>query len=225
MRHQLQDAGPLPLEVIENGFDPADFEHPARISHSAEAFADFILAHVGSLNEARNPHALWSALAALRPDDTMPRFRISLIGNVEPAVLMDAERHGLRHRIDVLPYLPHSEAVRRMQRSTMLLLSINRVKGAEGIVTGKLYEYMASGRPVIGIGPVDGDAARVLQVSDAGRMFDFGDASGIADHLRACYDGWAEGSPLHGATRAAADRYSRLEQAGRLARILDQLVT
>ena len=224
MRHQLQRAVPLPIDVIENGFDPTDFDVPSRDDAFEEPGGRFTLAHVGSLNGARNPHALWKAVAALNPHDTMPKFRMVLIGNVEPAVLSDAERFGIGDRIDLMPYLPHSDAVRRMQNSTMLLLSINRVRGAEGIVTGKLYEYVASGRPVIGIGPVTGDAARILDDSGAGRMFDFDDVAALGAHLRKSYDEWAGGSLMAGATEAAAMRYSRREQARKLARLLEQII-
>ena len=224
MKHQLQRTVPLDIDVIENGFDPADFDVPSRDAASEDPDGRFTLAHVGSLNGARNPHALWEAVAALNPHETMPKFRVALIGNVEPAVLSDAERFGLIDRVDLMPYVPHADAVRRMQSSTMLLLSINRVKGAEGIVTGKLYEYVATRRPVIGIGPVTGDAARILHESGAGRMFDFDDAAALAAHLRKSYDEWAAGSALSGATEAAAMHYSRREQAARLAEKLESLI-
>ncbi len=218
---QLQQSGPLPIEVIQNGFDPEDFDAvPTRVPTDR-----FVLVHAGNLNEARNPHALWEALDVLRADETMPALRVVLLGNVEPAILTAAARHGQEGRIDTMPYVPHAEAVRRMRSSTMLLLSINRVKGAEGIATGKVYEYVASGRPVLGIGPVGGDAARVLHESGAGTMYDFDDAEGIAAHLRRTYDTWEAGMPLDGAPAAAAMRYSRREQAGRLAEILSRIRT
>lgn len=219
MKDQFRRSGPLPIEVIENGFDPADLDRAAVPDPPVDRF---ILAHIGNLNESRNPHALWKALAALNPDETMPMFSVIFIGNVEPAVLIASKRYGLEDRVETTPYLPHADALRRMQSSTMLLLSINRVDGAEGIVTGKVYEYVASGRPVIGIGPIDGDAARVVHDSGAGRMFDYEDAAAIASHLRKSYDDWAAGATLQGASHSAAQRYSRREQAAALARLLER---
>ncbi len=210
---------PLPLKVIENGFDPSDFEHV----DATPAPDRFVIGHVGNLNQARNPEALWKALAEIRPQQTMPELRLELTGNVEPAVLDAASAYGLEPLIDTFPYVPHQAAVERMHRATVLLLAINRVEGAEGIATGKLYEYVASGRPVIGIGPPAGDAARVLGETDAGRMFGFDDVAGVHAYLRASYDVWKAGSGLKGAQADRVARYSRREQTRRLAEMLSGL--
>ncbi len=220
MQDQLSRLTDMPLTVIENGFDPADFEGIA----TGTATDEFVLSHVGNLNDARNPKALWEALARLDVEETMPKLRLSFVGNVEPAVLSSAARHGLNERISTMRYIPHADAVKRMKSATMLLLSINRVQGAEGIVTGKVYEYVASRRPVLGIGPTEGDAARVLHDSGAGVLFDFDDAAGIAAHLRRSYDDWASGTPLEGAAEAAMLRYSRREQAAEMAALLDEIL-
>ena len=219
MLSPLSQSGDLPLHVIPNGFDPADFDD-VEASPPADAF---ILSHIGNLNEARNPAALWQALSRLDVAATMPKLRIEFVGNVEPAVLASAERYGFGDRLRLLPYVPHADAVRRMKSATMLLLSINRVRGAEGIVTGKVYEYVASGRPILGIGPPDGDAARVLRDSGAGTLFDFDDAAGIAAWLKNMYEDWEAGRPLPGAAEDAARRYSRRTQAEELAALLGRV--
>ena len=110
-----------------------------------------------------------------------------------------------------------------MREAALLLLCINRVEGAEGIATGKLYEYLASGRPVLALGPADGDAARVLQETDAGRMFDFDDVDGVRAFLRSHYEAWRAGSPIQGASPDQIARYSRRKQARQLAALLSSL--
>lgn len=219
MGRDLLDKAPIPLKVIENGFDPADFEE----DDATPPTDQFVIGHVGNLNKARNPDALWKALAALRSHEAMPELRIALTGNVEPAVVAAAAEYGLDDLIDTFPYVPHAAAIERMRRATVLLLCINRVAGAEGIVTGKLYEYVASGRPVLGIGPPAGDAARVLGEADAGRMFGFDDVDGVHAYLRASYDAWKAGRGLTGATAARAARYSRREQTRMLADVLSSI--
>lgn len=206
-----------PIEVIENGFDPADFER-GDVQVSDERF---VVRHVGNLNAARNPVGLWRALRELEAAETMPDLTLSFVGNVDPVVLETASEFGLGDLIEVEAYVPHDDAVRLMRESTLLLLSVNRVDGAEGIVTGKLYEYVASGRPVLGIGPPRGDAGRVLGESGAGQIFDFDDVEGIRTFMRACYEGWTSGRTLRGATWDRAGWYSRRERARRLGRVLD----
>lgn len=219
MKASMSPRAQCPFEVIENGFDPADF------AVEAEPASDrFVLSHVGNMNVARNPVALWRAMERLRTPERMPELELSLVGNVDPAVLEDARSRGLDVHLARHPYVPHDEAVRHMRQSALLLLSINRVEGAGGITTGKVYEYVASGRPVLGIGPPGGNAADVLQRSGAGRVFDFDDADGIAAALEAHYEAWKAGSPKPGATPESAAPFSRRGQAEQLARHLDLLV-
>ena len=205
-------------EVILNGFDPADFEGKTAVQTD-----HFVLAYIGNLNEARNPVALWKALHALDAVQSMPRLRVRLVGNVDPVVIKAAQDEGLEALIERHPYVPHPEAVAEMQGSALLLLLINRVPGAEGIMTGKLYEYLASGRPVLGIGPPQGDAAQVLKATAAGQMFDYEATEAIAASVQQHYAAWEAGTPASGAKEAALAPYSRLEQTRMLAALLDRM--
>ncbi len=204
------------IQVIPNGFDPADFTNDP-----VEPEPGFTLCYTGNLNEARNPVALWRALAALNAHEKMPDLRIRIVGNVDPAVLASAREYGVGGMVEAAPYAEHARAVRLMQGSTLLLLVINRVPGAGGITTGKLYEYVASGRPVLGIGPVAGDAAAVLRGAKAGCMFDYEDAAGVAELLKRQYHAWRSGAPEQGADEAAAALHSRRNQTRQLAALLD----
>lgn len=231
MARTLRSRYSLPVEVIENGFDPADFRGDV-----SPASDKFVIAHVGNLNAARNPIALWDALLNTLKDAPQNESQsasgsgglnglsIQLTGNVEPAVLATARDRGLESVIEVLPYVPHEQAVERMRRANMLLLCINNVEGAEGIVTGKLYEYLASGRPVLGIGPPNGDAAQIIEGAGAGAMYDFNDAAGVANFVADAFAKWKSGLMPAGATPGDAARYSRRELTGRLASLLDSLV-
>src|SRR5690606_28221700 len=136
MMRALSTLVPRTYHLIPNGYDSADVRPGIPVASDR-----FVLAHVGSLNEARNPGALWEALARLKATTSMPELRVQLIGRVDPMVFADARRHGVESVVDHVPYLNHHEAVDRMQGAALLLLVINRVEGAEGILTGKLFEY------------------------------------------------------------------------------------
>jgi glycosyltransferase involved in cell wall biosynthesis len=215
-----------PVEVVPNGFDPADFEQAGGEGSWREASASgaaapggevFTLAHVGSLYDARDPRALWQALAAL----ALPDVRVRVVGRVGEGVLASAARYGVS--VEVVPYVPHAEAVAEMGAATLLVLSTEPHAGEAGHVTGKAYEYVASGRPVIGLGDPSGDAAALLAETGAGRMFARDDAAGVAGYLRELHALWQAGTPLGGADALAAAPYSRRRQAGRLADLLRTL--
>ncbi|WP_457653656.1 glycosyltransferase family 4 protein [Rhodocaloribacter sp.] len=204
-----------PITVIPNGFDPDDFRETVPVETEA-----FVLAHTGTLSASQNPEALWRLLRTLLDAGGLPALRIRLVGNVDPVVRRSLEAHGLADRTEVIPYVPHDEAVRHMRRAAMLLLSIPRVPDAEGIVTGKVFEYVASGRPVLGVGPLPGDAAALLEETGAGRLFAYDDAEGMAAFVREHYAAWASGRPMGGAMPEAAAPYSRVALTGKLAALL-----
>ena len=206
-------------EVIPNGFDPADFEGSAS-SVSGDAF---VVGHVGNMSRTQNPEALWKALSDLETPSHWPELQFRFTGHVDSTVLSSASASCPGVRLDTLPYVPHRTAIDRMREAALLLLSINRVQGAEAITTGKLYEYLASGRPVLALGPVHGDAARILEETGGGRLFDFEDAAGVRAFLRRHYEAWRAGAPMQGASPDRILRYSRREQAGRLAALLSRL--
>ena len=206
--------------VVENGFSADDFDG----IEEAPSDETFVLAHVGKLYGSRNPTAVWEALARLREADKIPALTVRLIGTVDPAVEQSIQRYGLDPIVERVDFVPHAEALRAMAGSTLLLLVIESFAQADGMITSKLYEYLASGRPVLGVGPPAGDASALLRTHDAGEMvrWDAVDraAAVIADH----YEAWARGTPRSGADRRALRKHSRRHQARRMARVLDTCV-
>ncbi len=205
-----------PVTVLPNGFDPDDFRGTVPVETGA-----FVLAHIGTLSASQNPGALWRALRSLLDAGELPALRLRLVGNVDPVVMRSLEAHGLADRTETIPYVPHDAAVRHMRRAALLLLSIPRVPDAEGIVTGKIFEYAASGRPVLGVGPLPGDAAALLEETGAGRLFAYDDAAGMTAFVREHYAAWASGRPLEGAAPRAAAPYGRAALTEKLAELLE----
>jgi len=202
--------------VVENGFDPNDFE-----SVQPASADDFVLAHVGKLYASRNPTVLWRALAQLRDEGRIPDLRVYLTGSVDPEVRRSIEQQGLSEIVTVEGFVPHEEALRRMARSTLLLLVIEQFAQAKGMITSKLYEYLASGRPVLGVGPSGGDADALLREHDAGAVVDWGDTDRMKEMLATHYDAWEDSHPHSGAAWADIQQHNRVQQARRLADELD----
>ena len=205
--------------VIQNGFDPDDLDHPAPPTPDV-----FTLVHVGSLYGSRNPEALWAAVAALRGRGGLGRLRIRLVGRVDDAVRASLDRHGLTAITDEGGVVTHAEAVAEMAAAGLLFLSIEPVRNADGILTGKLYEYLASGRPVLALGPPGGDAADLLTETGGGRLLDWTDADGIEAALRDAYAAWERGEPQPGAAPDALAPLSRPAQTRELAALVRGLV-
>ena len=207
------------VHAIQNGFDPDDFGGGG----AGERRDVFELTYVGSLYGSRDPEALWRAVAALRARGQADALRIRLVGRVDEAARASLRRHGLGDVVREDGVVSHAEAVAAMRRADLLFLSIEPVPNADGILTGKLYEYLASGRPVLALGPPEGDAARLLAAVGAGAVVAWDDAEAVEARLAEALGAWRRGAPLGGAAPEALAALSRPAQAAELADLVQRL--
>ena len=154
---ELRELGAKEVRVITNGYDPADVPSPPVPVDDA-----FSLVHVGSLTSTRNAPALWNALKACCDADAgfAQRLVLRFVGPVDRSVIDSIEAAGLGDKVERIGSVPHAEAMRHMQRARVLLLLLNDTPNARGILTGKLFEYLSVGRPILAVG--EGDVERVL---------------------------------------------------------------
>lgn len=206
------------IKVITNGFDEDDFK--------VEAYPDpneFSIAHIGSLNKDRNPPVLWQALKELC--DEVEGFReklvIRLVGNTDISVRGELDRLSLTDRADFKDYMPHKEVLKMQKESQVLLLLLNNTPNVLGVVPGKLFEYMASGRPLLAIGPKEGDSARIITESKAGAVCGFEELSSMKEAIHGMFKQYQEGKLQ--VDSEDITRYSRRSVTGQMAEILYKL--
>ena len=209
----LQDAfcarAGRPVALVRNGFDPDDFAGPPPPDEP------FGVLYTGTLYDV--PHALLDAMQRLRVEGLDVPLRI--VGAAPDALRAEAERRGVGDLVRVEPPVPHDRAVALMRASAVLLLTVEAWSYAAGVVPGKTYEYLAAGRPVVGIGPPDGDAAHVLRDA-GGRMLAPDDVDGIAATLRT----YARHREAREPGADVLDRYARPVQAGAVAALVRDAV-
>jgi glycosyltransferase involved in cell wall biosynthesis len=155
--------------VISNGFDIEIKEAEKNLDKK------FSITHIGMMNEDRNPKTLWKVLAELKSEiiGFGENLEIQLIGKLAGVVLVDLESENLSDQINHIDYLPHHEVQDYQRKSQVLLLAVNRVPSAKGIITGKIFEYLVAKRPILAIGPEDGDLAEIIEKSKAGNIVGF----------------------------------------------------
>ena len=160
------------VKVITNGYDVSDIQ-----SGQVELDKKFSISHIGTLNAARNPTTFWKVLSEICAENNAFRndLFIQLVGKVDFSVLEAIEKAGLKEQLLKINYLSHSEAIAKQSSSQVLLLLINQSGNAKGILTGKFFEYLAAKRPILAIGPTDGDVATILRDTNAGKIVDFDD--------------------------------------------------
>lgn len=201
--------------VITNGFDEEDLERIGKIPLTAERFR---ITYVGTMAGSYAPGVLFEAVLKVLAANPAIALELRFVGGEFPEVRKMAEAAGLGGRCTWEGQVPHDEALREMAAAQMLLLVIPQGIGDERILTGKLFEYIGVGRPILGIGPAHGDAAAVIESCSAGRMFGRGEAAAMAE--------WITKQAREGGTRSNAGQeghraqYARRMLAGRMAAIL-----
>ena len=172
-----------PVEVITNGF-----EIKSEIVASKDQM--FTLAHIGSLLSRRNPIILWEILSELinESEQFRKKFKLKLAGVVSDEVLSSITSFGLKPYVDYLGYVSHPKAVRLQKNSRLLLLiEINSVE-TKAIIPGKLFEYMASGTPIVAVGPEGSDVKKLLDETETGNYFTYSDKSLLKNHFVDLFD-------------------------------------
>lgn len=208
----LEKLGARDVQVITNGFDPADVPTPAVPVDEA-----WSLVHLGAMSATRDCPALWERLSALCKTDPefAARFKLRFVGPVDHSILTSIAAAGLTDRVERLGRVSHDEAMREMQRARVLLLPINDTPNMQGILPGKLFEYLGVGRPILAVGPATGDVVRVL-----------GDGHLRLDRELSAKDDARILTFFQGSDRprtTSHDRYSRKTLAGEVASLLGKV--
>ncbi len=217
---EIEVLGAKKCEVIPNGYDPRKFK-------SADTQADqenFIVSHIGVMPAARNPEFLWEAMSELKKENTVfaEKLKIVLVGNVDGVVPVSIEKAGLTEHLSMPGTVSHAEALQLQKNSSMLMLFINDAPNAKGILTGKVFEYMAANRPIIATGPVDGDVAAILKECEAGQMFGKSEKQKAKEYLLSLFEAYSLNKPYSN-NRNRVGNYSRKAQAGQIAEILSRI--
>jgi glycosyltransferase involved in cell wall biosynthesis len=204
-----------PVVTIANGSDFDDFaglEH-----HPSERFR---ITHAGSFFGRRDPRPFLTALADSKLD-VVARF----VGDFRPGDREWAESLGLGDRLELIPYVPRRRSLELQRDSEALLLLIPEAGGrGRGVLSGKVFEYLAAERPVLALVPPDGAAAELVRETGAGVIAPPDDIPAIRQALEGLHVRWRagdlDGTPLDAQTRRRLARETRVEELAELLRSL-----
>lgn len=196
-----------PVALITNGFDEDDFAGRTPARHEGR----FTIVHTGLFAADGNPLNLWDALAGKCAEDPAfaARLQIRLAGKTDAEIVEAIRSRGLGDKLADLGYLPHDEVVAEQLGADVLILPLRREPEYAKVLPGKIFEYLASGRPVLGIGQEDGAAAEVLRDSGAGEMFGWDRRDGLIEFICAAR-----------CQKSDIEKYSRRVLTGKLLELL-----
>ncbi|MBL0741343.1 glycosyl transferase [Chryseolinea lacunae] len=205
-----------PVTLLTNGYDEDDFA--TLVIRRPDTF---VIRHVGIVNEKCDPRPFMRAVEALAT--THPEFgrlvQIDFVGEVHPQFRAFVMASTILAGITTFTAsVPHRELIAKYGDAALLLLVLTGYKDAEGYMPGKLFEYLATGLPILATGPEAGDAAQLLNKTNAGRMIDGDKQAVIIETLAHHFEHWKQGTAQ--TKKHAGEEYSRRAIARKLTEML-----
>jgi len=163
---RLQVLSGRDVDLITNGFDVEDFKSIKNIKTSK-----FAIRHIGVVDELRDPRPIMEVIKELciSNPDFANNITIEFIGKVNSAFKGYVNSDSNLSRMVKFPdQIPHAQVLEGYASTDLQLLVLAHTAIAPGNLPGKFFEYLASGKPILGIGPVNGDAAEILNQTKAG---------------------------------------------------------
>jgi glycosyltransferase involved in cell wall biosynthesis len=231
-RDRYPEIAPDRFLCLPNGFDSEDWNRADRLieergSSTGGTPGRFVLLHAGQLAHRPTVRTLLEAARLVRDRDPRARAELHLrfVGGNEEIGSRELSGYGLGDMVEFLPSQPHIESLVSMRRAAALLLLGHGGSADSLLYTGKLYEYLSSGRPVLAILD-DGPAAELIRSAGAGAWIRPGDVEGAASTLLGWLEAWRSGNgPSARVSPALLGGWERRKLAARASEILSEITS
>lgn len=188
MKDEFADRA-IGITNIPNGYDADDL--PAVQTGISSRF---VISYIGNFKANQNVTAVWQALRQLCEED--PSFskalQLRLTGIINQEIRDSLTAHDLDSHVMYEDFVKHEVAVVKMVESNLLYLPIPMSENNKLILTGKIFEYMASHTPILAVGPIDGNAATTLSSCDRSEMLPYEDVQAIKSRIVSEYQHWKD---------------------------------
>lgn len=212
------------FNVIPNGYDPEDFPE----AHGTPENPVFTLTYAGLLYGRRKPDTFFEALAGLIKEGKIDsrNIRVNLIGNFKTAELRKRiSDFSLTDNVEIIPYADHDLCLEMLSGSDALLLIEGTGPGAEAFYTGKVFEYMRTGRPILAVIPENGAAAALIKETGTGLVSDYNDIGSIKLNLYRLYADWQKGIATCTPDNDRMIKYDRRNLTAQLAGLFNNAIS
>ncbi|MFA3783650.1 glycosyl transferase family 1 [Melioribacteraceae bacterium 4301-Me] len=219
-KKDLESIGAKDVGIIVWGYDEDDFKNI-----HVELSPKFTLSHYGSLGPDRNARTLWKACSIIAKENKQfaNDLEIELAGFIGHAILNEIESFGLKNNLTLFEHLSRKETLLRMHRSQVLLLILNNMPNVNGRLPGKLFEYLASRRPILVIGPEESDASKIVHTVNAGYTCNFNDLEKTIITIKNLYEKYKRGLLLP--NKSDISQYSNRSLTKKLSEFLNHIVS
>ena len=224
VQQEFQVMTQTPVELITNGFDTCDFPSERHIEADGGPDKDFVITHTGLFAADGNPTVLWKVLAdkCASDEEFAKLLKINLVGKTDRQIVESVKSAGLGANLIDMGYKPHAEAIEQQRRASLLILPLRKEPEYKAVLPGKLFEYLASWRPVLGIGQPDGAMSMILNSTKTGVVLDWNDEASVSRFIELCWKNHLAGRLT--VDDADISQFTRKELTRRMAALFDKTV-
>lgn len=224
VQQEFQAITQTPVELITNGFDECDFSAEKCMEAAGGEGQDFVITHTGLFAADGNPTVLWEVLAqkCSNCEEFSKKLKIRLVGKTDEQILAAIDAAGLSRNLENMGYQPHAEAVEQQRKASLLILPLRKEPEYKAVLPGKLFEYLASWRPVLGIGQTDGAMSMILNNTKTGLVLDWEDKKSIERFIDLCWEKHLAGQLT--VDDADISQFTRRNLTHRMAQLFDELI-
>lgn len=217
-KRDLEGIGAKNVHVIPWGFDPDDY--PSKIETISPHH--FTIAHTGLIGLDRRPNVLMQVLKDLcdESEEFNKNLRLILVGQIDKVIEDDIKKMNLQDHVLNSGETTREQALNYTLSSCVNLLLLNK-SNAPGRIPGKLFEYLASRRPILCLGE-QGDSSDIIQKCKAGVTLDYEDYTTIKDKISSLFEEYSSGILFHPVKSSIAE-YSSIHNAKKISDILHSI--
>ena len=229
VQQEFQAMTQTPVELITNGFDECDFRNESAEDDCNTPSAaggpdkDFVITHTGLFAADGNPTKLWEVLSekCTKNDTFRKLLKVKLVGKTDETVIEAIKEAGLEGNLIDMGYQPHAVAVAEQRNASLLILPLRKEPEYKAVLPGKLFEYLASWRPVLGIGQPDGAMSMILNTTKTGVVLDWEDKASLDRYIEFCWQKHLKGELT--VEDADISQFTRRNLTRRMAQLFEKL--
>ena len=213
LKSKIVDQKENKFYVITNGFDEEDFEFENQNSK------EFIITYSGTISENYKPDIFFKVLSEVKAKFPEIEFRLRMVGSVSQEIEILIEKYNILEIYESIGYVDHFKLIEYLISSTILFYIFPKTVNDRGIA-GKLFEYLAARKTIIGIGPKDGDSAKIINECTAGRMFERDNDEDLYNYLIELIEVWKVKGHLW-VENLEHMKYSRQELSKKVSKLIE----